>query len=94
MPLIKQSGAEELTRSALVLELGDLKAQATRIKEQLSGEKGKTLIPGDELVVDFSSGMLTWRGESFRFAPLGEVPQGLVVAGGVENQVRQKLSGG
>jgi hypothetical protein len=60
----------------------------------LAGESGKTLIPGDELLVDFASGVITWRGESFRFPPLGEVPQGLVVAGGVENQVRQRLSSG
>ncbi|MEE9127549.1 MAG: homoaconitase [Planctomycetota bacterium] len=69
-------------------------ALVTRIKEQLSGEDGKTVIPGDELLVDFPSGVITWRGESFRFPPLGEVPQGLVVAGGVENQVRQKLAAG
>jgi homoaconitate hydratase len=64
------------------------------IKEQLAGESGKTIIPGDELLVDFSAGVITWRGESFRFPPLGAVPQGLVVAGGVENQVRQKLAAG
>jgi homoaconitate hydratase len=69
-------------------------ALVTRIKEQLAGEDGKTVIPGDELLVDFSSGAITWRGESFRFPPLGVVPQGLVVAGGVENQVRQKLAAG
>jgi len=51
----------------------------------------RTIIPGDEIEVDFSSGAITYRGETFRFPPLGAVPQGLVVAGGVENQVRQKL---
>jgi homoaconitate hydratase len=67
---------------------------AARVRELLadqiaSGEK--TIIPGDEIEVDFSSGTITFRGEIFRFPPLGTVPQGLVVAGGVENQVRQKL---
>jgi len=52
---------------------------------------GKTIIPGDEIDVDFSSGSISFRSETFRFAPLGEVPQALVVAGGVENQVRQQL---
>jgi homoaconitate hydratase len=52
---------------------------------------GKAIIPGDEIDVDFGSGSITYRGETFRFPPLGEVPQALVVAGGVENQVKQRL---
>jgi homoaconitate hydratase len=59
---------------------------AARIDEGL-----KTIVPGDEVEVDFSKGRITYRGRTFRFAPLGTVPQGLVVAGGVENQVRQRL---
>jgi len=51
----------------------------------------RTIVPGDEVEVDFASGTLTWRGERFAFPPLGPVPQGLVAAGGVENQVRQTL---
>jgi homoaconitate hydratase len=51
----------------------------------------KTIIPGQDLEVDFSSGAIRLDGESFRFPPLGSVPQALVVAGGVENQVRQQL---
>jgi homoaconitate hydratase len=51
----------------------------------------KTIVPGDEIEVDFASGSVTYRGQIFRFPPLGEVPQSLVVAGGVENQVRSKL---
>jgi homoaconitate hydratase len=51
----------------------------------------KTIIPGDLVQIDFASGTITLRGEVFRFPPLGAVPQALVVAGGVENQVRQRL---
>jgi len=51
----------------------------------------KTIIPGDELEVDFKSGTVTFRKITFRFPPLGPVPQALVVAGGVENQVRERL---
>jgi len=51
----------------------------------------RTIVPGDEVEVDFASGTLTWRGERFAFPPLGPVPLGLVAAGGVENQVRQTL---
>ncbi|MBI5837101.1 MAG: homoaconitase [Candidatus Eisenbacteria bacterium] len=53
--------------------------------------KQKTLIPGDPLDIDFKTGVITWRGRPFRFPPLGSVPQGLVVAGGVENLVRSKM---
>jgi len=51
----------------------------------------KTILPGDDIRVDFSSGTIDYDGERFRFPPLGPVPQGLVIAGGVENQVRRQL---
>ena len=50
-----------------------------------------TIVPGDEIEVDFAAGTVTFRRNTFRFPPLGPVPQALVVSGGVENQVRQKL---
>jgi homoaconitate hydratase len=66
----------------------------TRLKEHLAeaiaaGES--TIIPGDDLEIDFARSMATYRGETFRFPPLGSVPQALVVAGGIENQVRAHL---
>jgi homoaconitate hydratase len=64
------------------------------LREQMAGEiaTGKrTLIPGDDLVVDFTSGNIAWRGAEFPFAALGPIAQALVVAGGVENLVRQQL---
>jgi homoaconitate hydratase len=64
------------------------------ITELLLAEKEagqKTIVPGDEVEVDFASSTITFRNEAFPFPPLGGVPQALVVAGGVENQVRQKL---
>jgi homoaconitate hydratase len=51
----------------------------------------KTILSGDEIEVDFSVGAISFRGTTFRFPPLGVVPQALVVAGGVENQVREAL---
>ena len=66
----------------------------TRLREQLTGPVAaseRTVIPGEEVEVNFSSGAITWRGEQFRFPPLGTVPQSLVIAGGVENVVRQRL---
>ncbi len=68
----------------LVRRLGTLFAA------EISAKK-KTVLPGDELDIDFSSGSLSYRGETFRFPPLGSVPQSLVVAGGVENLVKKKL---
>jgi len=65
-----------------------------RVREVLAAEVnggGKTIIPGDNVEVDFSSGHVRFRSQSFRFAPLGAVPQSLVIAGGVENQVRETL---
>jgi hypothetical protein len=65
-----------------------------RLGEQFSNEiaaKEKTIIPGDEIVVDFTSGQIAWRGETFAFPALGSVPQSLVIADGVENLVARKL---
>jgi len=65
-----------------------------RVREQFAGEiaaKQKTIIPGDEIDIDFTSSTISWRGEKFTFPALGSVPQSLVIAGGVENLVAQKL---
>jgi homoaconitate hydratase len=65
-----------------------------RLRELLADEIGsgtKTIVPGDELEVDFAAGTIEFRRKTFRFTPLGSVPQALVVAGGVENQVRRRL---
>jgi homoaconitate hydratase len=55
------------------------------------GPEGPTLIPGDTLDIDFSKGTVAFRDETFRFPPLGSVPQSLVVAGGSENLIKEKL---
>jgi homoaconitate hydratase len=64
------------------------------LREQLADEiavKEKTIIPGEEIDIDFTSGMIHWRGETFAFPPLGSVPQSLVIADGVENLVAKRL---
>jgi homoaconitate hydratase len=65
-----------------------------KLKEQFAqpaagGEK--TIISGEEIAIDFASGMIHWRGEKFQFAALGSVAQSLIAAGGVENLVRRRL---
>jgi homoaconitate hydratase len=50
-----------------------------------------TIVPGDDIDIDFSAGEAGYAGKTYRFPPLGEVPQRLVVAGGIENVVREEL---
>jgi len=64
------------------------------LREQFATEiaaRERTLIPGDEISVDFTSGQITWRGDKFPFPALGSVPQSLVIAEGVENLVAKRL---
>jgi homoaconitate hydratase len=65
-----------------------------RMREQFAAEiaaKEKTLIPGDEIDIDFTHSVITWRNEKFPFPALGSVPQSLVIADGVENLVAKRL---
>jgi len=64
------------------------------LRDQFSAEiarKEKTIIPGDEIDIDFTSSTISWRGEKFSFPALGSVPQSLVIAHGVENLVARRL---
>jgi homoaconitate hydratase len=54
-------------------------------------ENQRTVIPGDDVVIDFTTSTLAYRGRTFAFPALGSVPQSLVVAGGTENLVRRRL---
>jgi homoaconitate hydratase len=67
--------------------VGKMKA---RFAEALAN-KEKTIIPGEEIEIDFASSVLHYAGESYTFPALGSVPQSLVIAGGVENLVAQRL---
>ena len=65
-----------------------------RLRDQFAkeiGTKEKTIIPGDEIDIDFTSSGISWRGEKFPFPALGSVPQSLVIAEGVENLVAKRL---
>ena len=61
-----------------------------RFADAVAG-KEKTIISGDDVEVDFASSTISYAGEEFGFPALGSVPQSLVVAGGVENLVRQRV---
>jgi homoaconitate hydratase len=65
-----------------------------RLREQFASEvaaKDKTIIPGDDIDIDFTSSVITWREGKFPFPALGSVPQSLVIAEGVENLVAKRL---
>jgi homoaconitate hydratase len=72
----------------------DCPALVTKLKESMQKEIDAgtlTIIPGDKLDIDFARGTADYQGETFRFRPLGSVPQSLVIAGGIENLVRKRL---
>jgi homoaconitate hydratase len=72
----------------------EVPALVKRLREQFATEiveKEKTIIPGESVEIDFTSGTVAWHGSSFSFPPLGTVPQSLVIAGGAENVVATKL---
>jgi homoaconitate hydratase len=75
----------------LCVEVPDL---VKRLNAQFAGEiaaKEKTIIPGEEIAIDFTSSVITWQQEKFPFPALGSVPQSLVIADGVENLVAKRL---
>jgi homoaconitate hydratase len=52
----------------------------------------RTIIPSDEVHIDFTTGTITYRSERFHFPPLGTVPQSLVIAQGVENLISKRFA--
>lgn len=75
----------------LCVEVPDLVRQ---LRDQFSKEiaaKEKTIIPGGEIDIDFTSSVISWQGEKFPFPALGSVPQSLVIAEGVEKLVAKRL---
>jgi len=69
-------------------------ALVATLRERLAAtiESGaRTIIPGSLLAIDFRHGSIHLGDEVYPFSPLGTVPQALVVAGGIENEVRLRL---
>jgi homoaconitate hydratase len=65
---------------------------AGRLRDQFASEMEageKTVIPGEEIAIDFARSTIRWQDKEYAFPPLGRVPQALVAAGGVENLIRQ-----
>ncbi|MBT4767350.1 MAG: homoaconitase [Phycisphaerae bacterium] len=61
------------------------------VRTQFSGESASTVVLG-ELSLNFELATATLGGESYAFMPLGQVPQEIIVAGGAENVVAERLA--
>jgi homoaconitate hydratase len=68
------------------------RARALFADEIAHGER--TIVPGDEVEVDFAASAVRLRSETFPFVPLGPVAQSLVAAGGIEPDLRRRLAAG
>jgi len=75
----------------LCIEVPELVKRLRELFAKEIANKDKTLIPGEEIDIDFTSCTIRWRGEKFTFPALGSVPQSLVIAQGVENLVAKRL---
>lgn len=60
--------------------------------ELASRTAAERTVIADDVEIDFTTGTITWRGRDFHFPALGSVPQGLVIAGGVETLVRNRMN--
>jgi homoaconitate hydratase len=49
-------------------------------------------LPAGEATIDFTAATITVDGQSYPFTPLGEVPQEIIVAGGAEKVVAERLA--
>jgi len=70
----------------------EVPALVKKLKTLFANSVERSIVPGDEIEVDFSNGSVTCGGMIFPFPAMGSVPQELVVAGGVENLVAKKLA--
>ena len=64
-------------------------ALSSHLRTTLDGAE-RTLV-GGTLDIDFARAVMSMDGREFSFTPLGEVPQAIIVAGGAEAVVRQRL---
>ncbi|MHC4064016.1 MAG: homoaconitase [Planctomycetota bacterium] len=76
----------------IVFECAELVAELRRrLADQISAGT-RTIPAAGSATVDFTASIITFDGQKFPFAPLGPVPQELIVAGGAEAVVQRKLA--
>jgi len=62
------------------------------LKQHFSDQANeRTIVAEQALEMDFAGSVITWHGQRYTFTPLGTPVQEVVIAGGVENQVRASL---
>ncbi len=65
----------------------------SHLRERFPSPKEKTIPTGDDVVVDFEASRVVINGKKWPFPPLGDVPQELIMAGGLEAMVKTRLGG-
>ncbi len=55
------------------------------------GDGNQPTVPGPTITIDFAASQIRVEGKSYAFSPLSRVAQELIVAGGAENLVKQRL---
>ncbi len=75
----------------LCIEAPELLAYLRQQHIDAIAAREKTIISGDGIEIDFATSTILYCGQTFSFPALGSVPQSLVVAGGIENLVAEKL---
>ncbi|MHB0969659.1 MAG: homoaconitase [Thermoanaerobaculia bacterium] len=75
----------------LCIECPELSAAMKKAFASAVAAGDRTIIPDGTMEIDFTTGTIVWKDARFHFPALGSVPQSLVVSGGVENLVRQRL---
>ncbi|MCH7703108.1 MAG: homoaconitase, partial [Planctomycetes bacterium] len=77
----------------IVFECPDL-VDALLVQYAAAIEADRLTIATDaEATVHFDRSVVAWKGATFAFAPLGVVPQRLIIAGGTEAQIKARLAG-
>ena len=59
------------------------------IRNEFKDNNDKTAV-GENMTVDFANATITWNEQEFGFAALGRPVQEVIVAGGIENMVRNE----
>jgi len=93
--LIAASFSQTYLRNAynngfLCIEIPQLVAE---LRREFAAEidSKRTIIPSENIDIDFMGSTVSWQGKTFFFSPLGSVPQSLVIAGSLEKLVARKL---
>ncbi len=55
------------------------------------GESALTVYTDKKAVIHFGKAQIEWDGKTYAFSPIGRAAQELIVAGGLENWVKQQL---